>query len=312
MNKLLFVLFCSCLTFLYNEEVSAQMKNLTNMAKSSDEISITGYMNYPPIGFAQEYFAPKNDKPYYSFRSVFEDIMQELKENSNLKMTYRYAPNEKDDKFIASINAGEIDIFLGAYYDTKKFQRVELIYPSILNNPVTLITMPETSAQIKNLAQLKDMKGAVCNQDEFSDYVKKQMKEYNLVYVDTPYQLFERLYTGEVDFVFATQYFGIIEASKLGIRDYLSFSKQIIWNMPLFIGISQFSPNRKFLRQKLSSYSERPENKAKLEQKLHDMIQQVELQNRGVVPPAYVKQENQDSVTSSLDVLPQEDKILAE
>ena len=143
----------------------------------------------------------------------------------------------------------------------------------------------------------------------FSDYVKQQMEGYNLESVDTPLQLFEKLYTGEVDFVFTTQYFGIIEAAKLGIRDYLSFSKQIVWNMPIFIGISQLSPNRKFLSQKLSSYSENPEHKIKLEKKLQDLIYEIELKNRGVVPPAFIKKENSNNSTSSLDLLSQEDKI---
>lgn len=312
MNKLFFVFFFSCLTFLYSETSFAQMKNFTNTAKSNGEITITGYMNYPPVSFIQEYFTAKNTSSHYAFRSVFEDMIQSLKQNSKLGISYVFSPDDSTDKYLAQINSGETDVFLGAYYDTQRFQRMELVYPSILNNPVTLITMPETSTKIKNLTQLKKMKGAVCNQDEFSDFVKKQMKEYDLVYVDTPYQLFEKLYTGEVDFVFMTQYFGIIEASKLGIRDFLSFSKQIVWNMPLFIGISQLSPNRKFLVQKLTSYSELPENKEKIEQKLQDMVRQIELQNRGVIPPTYVKQENQDSVTSSLDVLPQEDKIQEE
>ncbi len=312
MNKYIFLLVCFCFSLLNTINAAAQMKNITNLAKSSEEIRVTGYMNYPPVSFVEKYYYGKSQKLSYLFRSVFEDIMDELKQNSNLKITYLYSPDTTDSKYLADINTGEIDIFLGAYYDTQKFQRVELIYPSILNNPVTIVTMPETSTKIKNLAQLKNMKGAVCTQDKFSDFVTKQLKEYNLEYIETPYQLFEKLYTGEIDFVFISQYFGIVEASKLGIRDYLSFSKQIVWNMPLFIGISQFSPNRKFLSQKLSSYSERPDSKVKIEKKLQDMIRQIELQNRGIIPPAYVKQENTNQATSSLDLLKEEVKILEE
>lgn len=310
MLKHIYFTICCCLTISYSSVCLAQMKNITNLSRSSDEISITGYMDYAPIGYIETSSRGKNAKPDYVFRSVFENIIKELQQNSNVKIKYLYAPNATEEQYLQEINTGEIDVFLGAYYDTKKFQRTELIYPSLLNNPVTIITMPETSAKIKNLEQLKQMKGAVCNQDKFSDYVKQQMLNYSLEYVDTPLQLFEKLYTGEVDFIFMSQYFGIIEASKLGIRDYLSFSKQTIWNMPIFIGISQLSNNRKFLVQKLSSYSERPDSKAKIEQKLQDMIRDIELKNRGVVPPAFIKKENSDKPTSSLDLLPQEDKIL--
>lgn len=294
---------------LLNVQAQAQMKNVTNDTDNSDTISVTGYMNYPPLGYIEKRYEGKNEKPYFVYRSVFEEIIEDFKQNTNLKIAYKYDPNTSEEAYLSEINRGGIDIFLGAYYDTQKFHRTELIYPSILNNPVTLITMPETASKLKNLSQLKQMKGIACSQDQFSDYVQKKIQEYPVAFVDTPYEMFEKLYTGEVDFAFASQYFGIIEASKLGIRDYLSFSKQVIWNMPLFIGISQLSPNRKFLVQKLSSYSENPKNKTKIEQKLQNIIQEIELQNRGVVPPAFIKQENSDEQTSSLDLLTQEDKI---
>ncbi len=307
MNKLFFFIFC--FSSFWSFDSYAQMKNVTNAARSSEELKVTGYMNYAPVGYVEEFYVGKSKKPTYTYRSVFEGIIDELKQKSNIRINYIYALGSSTDKYIADINTGDIDIFLGAYYDTKKFQRTELVFPSILNNPVTIITMPENASKISNLSQLKQLKGAVCNQDEFSDYVKQQMEGYNLESVDTPLQLFEKLYTGEVDFVFVTQYFGIVEASKLGIRDYLSFSKQVVWNMPLFIGISQLSPNRKFLVQKLTSYSENPENKIKIEQKLQEMVRNIELENRGVVPPAFIKKEISDNTTSSLDLSPQEDKI---
>lgn len=307
MNKVFFLIFSCCL--LMSNNVSAQMKNYTNIIKKAEAIKVTGYMDYPPFGYIQEERNDYGEIIEYTYHSVFEDILNDLKNNSNVKISYIFSSKQNTEQFISDINSGKIDIFLGAYNDTKRFKRTELVFPSILNNPVTVITMPETAAQLKDLNQLKQMRGAVCNQDEFSDYVKRQMNEYQLEYVETPYQLFEKLYTGEVDFVFTTQYFGIIEAAKLGIRDYLSFSKQIVWNMPIFIGISQLSPNRKFLSQKLSSYSENPEHKIKLEKKLQDLIYEIELKNRGVVPPAFIKKENSNNSTSSLDLLSQEDKI---
>ena len=291
MNKPFFILCCSFLCFLCFE-APAQMKNVTNQTKNTETIFVTGYMNYPPFGYIEEYRRDKLDKTRYAYHSIFDGVMDELKQNSNLKLTYLYSPDASEDQFLEDINSGKTDIFLGVYYDTQKFRRTELVYPSLINNPVIVITLPEMAEKIGNLAELKQLKGAICTQERLSDYVSKQLKDYSLEYVDTPLEMFQKLYTGEVDYVFATQYFGIIEAAKLGIRKQLSFSKQIIWNMPVFIGVSQLSKSRKFLVQKLSSYSENPLNRQKIEKRLQDLIYDIELKNQGLISPVFVKKEN--------------------
>ena len=307
MNR--YVFFVLCFLSLLPASTNAQMKNITNSTKNVSDISVTGYMNYPPFGYIEEVFSAngKNKKDVY--RSVFEDVIKELQDKSDLRVKYLFSNKTPEDKYLQGINLGKIDVFLGIYFDTKEFQRAEPVYPALISNPVIVITMSDNAQKINDIAQLKNMKGAVCKQDHFSDFVKKQMKEYSLEYVDTPLKTFEKLYTGEVDYIFSTQYFGIIEASNLGIRNYLSFSQQKIWDMPVFIGISRLSPSRKFLVEKLSSYSQNPENKTKMENKLHEMIQNIELKNRGVVPPAFIKKEISDMTTSTLDLSNQADKI---
>ena len=81
-------------------------------------------------------------------------VIDELKQKSNIRINYIYALGSSTDKYIADINTGDIDIFLGAYYDTKKFQRTELVFPSILNNPVTIITMPENASKISTILRI--------------------------------------------------------------------------------------------------------------------------------------------------------------
>ena len=309
------------LSLFFSSTASAQVKNITTLVKNNRDIYVAGYVDYPPFGFIEKIQVSKNAAPHYIYRSVFEDVVADLQGNTRFKFIYAfdaagYDRSLDNDFYFAGINSGKYDMFLGAYYDTQKYNRIQVTYPAIMNNPVTIVTMPDTAKKIKNLSQLKKMKGAVCTKEYFTDFVTNDMKNYNLEYIDDTRTMFEKLYTGEVDYLFMTQYFGIIEAIKLGIRNQLSFSKQIVWNIPMFIGVAKISPSRKFLIEKISSYSERPEFQKKIKDKLHQIIQDYEKKYHGVIPPTFIKKENNestqekiDNTTSSLDLLSQEGKI---
>ena len=284
MNKKLFKIFL--VFFLAFSSVAfAQTKNAFNSKQERERLNVAGFIEYPPFGT----FEKRGN--YYIFNSVFKNIVSELAQNANFGVNY-FTPTKKTySSLVDGVNQGNYDLLLGAYSNTKLYERVELIFPSILNNPVTVITLQENAKNITNAEQLKNLKGAVCIQDQFTDFVSNQMKGYNLEYVETPYEMFEKLFTKKVDYLFMTQYYGLIESIKLGLRKKLSFSKQSVWNMPMFFGVSKFSKSRKILTQKLSSYSNLPQNKAKLEQNLHDIIRDYEIQYQGVVPPNFSTEE---------------------
>ena len=71
----------------------------------------------------------------------------------------------------------------------------------------------------------------------------------------------------------------------------------------LFFGTSKFSQNRRILTQKLSSYSNLPQNKEKLEQHLRELIRDYEIKYQGVVPPNFANTPaNQENVQQN-DIL---------
>ena len=296
MNKKLFKFFLICCLSL-STFANAQVRNIADMQKNTQRLNIAGFINYPPFGIFER------SGNYYIFHSVFENIVSELAQNTQSTVTYFNYTGDNYSALIDDVNSGEYDLLLGAYSNTKLYERVELIFPSILNNPVTVITLQENALKITKADQLKNLKGAVCLQDHFTDFVSNQMKDYNLEKVETPYEMFEKLFTRKVDYLFMTQYFGLIEAIKLGLRKKLSFSKQSIWNMPMFFGISKFSQNRRILTQKLSSYSNLPQNKEKLEQHLRELIRDYEIKYQGVVPPNFANTPaNQENVQQN-DIL---------
>ncbi len=260
-------------------------------------ICLTGFNDYPPFGY--KYYTQNVEtlneaqQKEYKRASLFDIIFVEFTKNANVITINDYTPSYQEN--IRLINSGKCDVILGAYFDTKSYQQASLIYPSLINNSVSLIMLPKTAKNIKNLSELKKLKGGIFAQDHFSDFVQRQMKDYELTKEEMPTKLFEKLFTGQIDYIFATHYFATIEAIKLGLRDQLSFSKQAIWDMPIFLGVSKASRNRKYLEEKLTSYSNNPENRAKIEQELRRIIAEFEAQYQGTVPPTYIKQAKENN-----------------
>ena len=289
MKNILRILLTFAIAFGISNPAAAQIKNVTRKTDAYDTISVIGFTNYPPVGYFEKQLKYKDREDAFIevYRTVFESLLEEVAQATGKRIKF---VNEKDDDYhelIRKVRGGKIDMALGIYHETKLYEGLEIIFPALIHNPISITMLPKNAGKIKNLSQLKKLKGAVSSREYLSDFVSEQMKEYNLEYIDEPEKMFEKLYTGEIDYVFASYFFGIIESSKLGLRDKLSFSKQVIWNMPLFLGISELSPNRNYLVGKLTSYSEKPESKTKMENKLREMIMEFELKNRGVGPPAY-------------------------
>lgn len=274
------------------------------------DICLTGFLDYPPFGY--KYYS-KNvetlniiEQENYKYASLFDIIFNELSSTSNVTSIKKYKSSYQAN--IGLINAGSCDIILGAYFDTKPYQQVSLIYPSLINNSVSVIMLPKTAKSIKSINELKNLKGGIFAQDYFSDFVQRQMKNYNLIKEDTSLKLFEKLFTGEIDYIFATHYFGTIEAIKLGLKDQLSFSKQAIWDMPIFLGVSKASQRRKYLEEKLTSFSNNPESRAKIEQELRRIVSEFETQYQGTVPPTYIKYAEENEPSAPAQQEPQKEK----
>lgn len=266
------------LSYLFIANANAQMQKAT-VKMPRDFIVATGFNDYPPVGFTL------TQGQNTQFKSVFEEVLKDFSEKNNLKVVY--SVNDDYENQIQKTRGGQIDLVLGVYHETKLYDGLDIVFPSMINNPISIIMLPKDAGKIKNLSQLKKMKGGISNKEVLSDYVKEQLVGYDLEHFDSSNAMFEKLFTGKIDYIFASHFFGIVETSKLGLRDKLSFSKQVIWNMPLFFGVSKISPMRQILAGRLATYSDKPENKEKLEAYLRKMIEEIETQNRGVVPPTY-------------------------
>lgn len=248
--------------------------------KDKIEIKVTGFLNYQPFGYIT-----KNQNKDIIFHSVFEQMLSEIAESKHINV--RFILDREYPMLVRNVRGGNIDVILGVYHQTKMYDGIEYIFPSIINNPITVIMLPNRINEVKNINDLKKLKGAMSSNEILSDFVKEEIEKFKVQNFDDYNKMFEKLFKKEIDYIFASQYVGIIEASKLGIKNKISFSKQTIWNIPMFIGVSKMSDNRSLLINLFTEASNKSNAQQKITDYLIKTINEIELQNQGVVPPAY-------------------------
>ena len=196
---------------------------------------------------------------------------------------------------------GKSDIILGMYSDTSIYGDLKFIYPAAIDNPVHLVMLPSKISAVKKISDLKNMKGAIDSREYWSDFVKDQMQNFNLEKIDNSYDLYGKLLRGEIDYIFTTYWFGSIEMMKLGVRDLVTLSKKSIWSMPVFIGISKISMERDYLSHNLTQWLSRQEVRDKIKNRAIEILQKVEEETRGTVPPSYILEQPKEEAKTPVE-----------
>ena len=278
-TKKLLVLIFFCISAT---SVSAMIEIKSDKNTQKKELKITSFLDYPPFGEVVH-----KNHTFYQMHTIYDQFIEEFAQKNYYTTSYIFDKKYKD--LIMDILRGKIDLILGIYYDTDIYKGIEYVYPSILNNPMSAVMMPNRINEVHNMDDLKNLKGGMDSREHIADYVKSAMKNYNVVYVDNSEELYRKLFTGEIDYVFTSYYYGIVQTSRLGIRRQVSFSKQSLWDMPLFLGISKTSAKRKSLYSTFTRMLKNDQYKKNLEKHLIETLQNIERQNEGVVPPSFAK-----------------------
>lgn len=247
--------------------------------KSNKHVMATGFVDYPPFGSVNE---------YRTFISMFDGFLRDYAKEHNFEIAFHLKSADQYNLSVQDIRSGKIDFIIGIYSESNLYNGIEIVYPAATHNPVHIVMLPDRISEIKDFNDLKKLKGAIHKNEHFSDYVNKQIKEYNIEYVDNSYELFEKLFTREIDYIFSSKYFCMIQAAKLGLGKQISYSKKPIWNIPMFFGISKSFRYRKYMYETLGQELKKPENKEKINNYLIEMINNIEKENSGVVPPTFL------------------------
>lgn len=243
-------------------------------------INIGGYTDYPPFGYIH------NDKDN-EWRSVFSPIVDNMFQEIKKEHDFQTYQGDETEKISNDISSGEIDMFIGAYNQTNRFDKLIILYPSIFSNPITFFTLPSKTADIKTSEDLKKLKGVRYSKEIYTDFIENKLSELNLEKVDTTYDMFAKLFTRQADYILSSYYFGFISAIKLGVSRQISFSKTPLWNIPVFVGVSAKSKFRDTIIYHIKRYFEDEKVIADVKGRLQQIIDEFEKEYSGVVPPAF-------------------------
>lgn len=259
----------------------AQVEFNTDKNREVKQLRATGFLDYPPFGFIPNQYYPD------SYQSIFKVIVNEYSEQANFLTDYTV--NFSYDVLVRKVRGGEIDIIMGIYHETEQYADLEYVFPALINNPIVVIMLPDRINEVKDTGDLRNLKGAISQNEHLSDFVSRELEKFNLVKADSSYNLYKKLYTKEVDYVLASEYNARIELAKLGLRGQLSFSQSPLWNAPLFLGVSKASPYRNQVKNGLTRLVTQPESREKIKKALTDYIGKVEQESVGIVPPDFTK-----------------------
>lgn len=257
-----------------------------NPNRQQKTVGYTSFMDYPPFGvYNIRKLGYGQSRAEYA--SIFTNMINDFFQTNSLHPEFIGSTDYSD--LVRRVRAGDVDIIFGIYYGTKIYDGLDYVMPAIIDNPVTIIMLPERVGEIKQLSDLKKLKGGRFADDRFSDYVNGELEKLNLLSESDATEMFKKLYNKKVDYIIASYYLGVIKASKLGLRSKLSFSKQAIWNMPLFIGVSKASKYHDSLMRSLILYIEKKENRDKFARELQDMVRKYEQESQRIVPPVFTE-----------------------
>ena len=294
MKKILLTVFISLFCAVLSYKAFAFVRYEEKHPKKVTELRVTGYIDYAPFGFVDN----PNGFSYGNFHTVFQPMIDTFIKDANLKMNYILNKPTVDD-LTQKVRQGEIDFMVGAYYQTELFKGLELVYPAALSNPITVFMLPNRINEVKSTADLKKLKGVRNTNEIFSDFVERKVAELKPIEVDSSYQMFEKLFRKEADYIITSYYNGMLEAIKLGIRHQIAPAKQTLWNIPMFVGVSKTSRHREMISRYFTRYLNDKNNLEILQQHLQEMIKQFETDYAGVVPPTFGLDQSADSDKAS-------------
>ena len=247
------------------------------------DIKYLGLPDYPPFSYYEDRY----------YKSVFLKPLGEFARKRHIEFalfTYNKAIVKNLKQAVLFTDVCQNQLFIGAYPETKMFNKLHLLYPAVVSNPIHIITLPETNEKIKSMADLQNLKGAAIKTEYFNDFVMRKIESLKLYYAETSLEAYEKLFTGDVDYIIGGLYYNKIESSKYGIERYLSYSKNPIFKIPVFLATCNNLPRLKDFEKALKEEMSKPEFAETIKNEILNEVNKELEKNQGIVPPAFAKQ----------------------
>ncbi len=266
---------------------------------------------YKGISFNINAIAKEDDFPLSSSEqgSIYDKIFNDLAQRYGILISLKYYPKNYMQA-VQSFERGENDeamALFGVYYKEVPYSNNQYVYPAFFNNDIHVIFTSKSNIRVENKSDLKNYRGIHVTKDELPNNVNQELSVLGVKEVEDFPEAYEELLTGKADYLVASYYRSIIEAYKLGVRNYIIYSINPIWKIPMFIRVTPRMakhPKMEILRKYLrSSQYQKIRDDA-----FEELIEIYKESTKGVIPPTYINEEepteniNEDSVNNNNEI----------
>lgn len=242
--------------------------------------------------------AKNDDFPLSSVEqgSVFNKIFLDLQKYHIANIIFVYPGSDYHEQ-VESFERGElieINARFGVYFEEYPYSKNEYLYPAVFENKVYIITSARNKLTLNDKGELKNYKGLYIKKDNVSSYVLKEFIDLGMTETTTYSEAYQKLLTGEADYIAASYYPSLIALYKEGIRDYVVYSKAPVWKMSMFLRVK---PNVKAhpKYEMLQKYLRSSQFKKTREDAFNEVIEIYKNTTSGIVPPTYIKSTEENS-----------------
>lgn len=229
--------------------------------------------------------------------TAFAPVISTIAKRTKVYLKFLYNEDEYKEEVTAFERGSNYRAALfGVPKEYYPYSKNEYIYPAFFENKLHVITIRGAGIVINTKEDLLKYKGIYVEKDNLSSFIVKDFSNYKMLQVKDYSVAFEKLFTKEADYIVAGYYPSQIEAYKLGVRDYVSYSKDAIWKNPLFLRIHFKALNNPMI-EKLKRYLRTEEFKQARDKSLEDVLEIYKKNTQGVIPPMYIGNRTEDETS---------------
>ena len=237
-----------------------------------------------------EALAPDNNFPFSSAwqGSIFYKIFDDIEEKTQVRVRIQNSSNyEKQAAVYERGEDREHNALWATYYKEYPYSNNKYLYPAFFLNNMHIIFSATNKLNIEKKEDLLKYKGVHVSSEMVSELVKKEMASLKIKEVESFQEAFEEILTGRADYIVAGYYQSLIESYKLGIRDYIVYSKNPLWKMPMFFRITPRLSRRPQM-ENFSNYLKSRKYREKRDKAFEELVEIYRKSTQGVVPPTYI------------------------
>ena len=229
-------------------------------------LNIATFSTNPPFGWTEE----KGNKLISNGFGIA--FVQQIANEA--KIVVSPVGYQSDEDMRQAFEDGRVDIWVGSYYDQKiRGNGHAYIVPAFIPNVITVVFLKNKAREIKTFEDLKGLKGAVRQDEQFYPYIRLSLpKDLEIEEVFDSKEAFTKLITGAVDYLLSSPYSAEAEARRFKLNRYIKFVGTPLPGQELFLVYSKNSACPQYLKDFKDKLNEKRQDLNALKRSLINFI----------------------------------------